>query len=636
MKKFICNSKLLYIGLFISLLLGVIGIMPRISDERTNKTVAFVIGHKEMTSLAYQNKMSMYDVWNTINRLGVCGITVPEYTGDEIELYNPMCVVFGTAENIVPSYTNNLQSGRAVISFPSDSEYAGMLTEYLKLKLPMSETIIGDKLTYILLPGTVDEMRFSSFLPDFGALDFTKKYSIPVLLRPGPCTPSSGKETAEALSFLAEKYGNIRNILPAGLVVAGNPDFDDIVDVMKKHDITLSQVEFIKQAGFSQFAAKAGNLVIPFHSLTRDEIISRIMSRQTIRDRFVRAVHERSIRIILVHPYDLQMGGHLEIFKEDLADFKNAIEARGYNFGWPSHINERGKQPAGALACGFAAVFCLWFYCVRLKGMEREKSGIVTALLLSVISVALGAVMYKVSFAAKIMGGFCGAIAATEGALTALDTANKRFLKAAANGLFVILIGGLAIASFYGTSDAALRLTPFSGVKLTLLLPPFLLVVHDLVRRLHPESIGEIVVRPAIWGELVLIGVMLIGVAVMAIRSDNVSNVPAAEIAFRDFIERLMLVRPRTKEFLIGYPALVLYWYIVKMDYIPKYREVVRLAASLAFASVVNTFCHFHTLVFLSVIRVLNGWWLGMMVGVAAVCVLHFTIKYVCRAEDKN
>ncbi len=135
-------------------------------------------------------------------------------------------------------------------------------------------------------------------------------------------------------------------------------------------------------------------------------------------------------------------------------------------------------------------------------------------------------------------------------------------------GLFIVTAGGLAIASFYGTTMAALRLTPFSGVKLTLLLPPLLVLVHDLRRKVHPESLPEIIGRPAIWGELFLIGILMLAMLIMALRSDNVSNVPAWEVAFREFMERGLLVRPRTKEFLIGYPALVLYWYTVRKDYI--------------------------------------------------------------------
>ena len=52
----------------------------------------------------------------------------------------------------------------------------------------------------------------------------------------------------------------------------------------------------------------------------------------------MRAVHERSIRLVMVHPYDLQMGARLDIFLKDLSDYKAALEARGYALGWPKPL----------------------------------------------------------------------------------------------------------------------------------------------------------------------------------------------------------------------------------------------------------------------------------------------------------
>ena len=97
---------------------------------------------------------------------------------------------------------------------------------------------------------------------------------------------------------------------------------------------------------------------------------------------------------------------------------------------------------------------------------------------------------------------------------------HKKPLLGAVKGLFIVTAGGLAIAAFYGTTMAALRLTPFSGVKLTLLLPPLLVLVHDLRRRVHPESLPQIIGRPAIWGELFLIGMMMLAMLIMALRSE--------------------------------------------------------------------------------------------------------------------
>lgn len=629
MRMDINKRVLLWSALAVAFVCAAAGLLLRVAAEKANKSVAFVAEYREVASLAYQNNVEPADVWRRINDLGVLGVAAAEYTGDELASHNPMPVRFGSASLLCASAAKKNFS-RAVLRFLPDFVYADILWEYIKAKLPASELIADGGYKVILLPGSVEELKFSAFVPDVAALEFARASGVPALFRPGPCTPASGQNVADAFSLLLEKYPNIKNITPAGLVAPGYPELEPLVSVMKAHDITMSQVEFIKQVGVPQLAKMAAPYVIPMHSLTRDEIISRGLSRRTIADRFVRAVHERSIRLIMVHPYDLQMGGRLDIFAGDLAVYKEALEARGYKMEWPHTSPVRSSPLAGAAACGIVFVFTLWFYFARLTASEAENVSPFTAAALFVASLVLGAAMWKLPLLAKLQGGLCGALVAAEAALSALDCWKRRPI-CSIGALLIVLAGGLSIASFYGTSAAALRLTPFSGVKLTLLLPPLMVLYHDLVRRVHPEPLGEIVSRPALWGELVLIGVMLLALLVMAVRSDNVSNVPVLEVAFRDFMERALAVRPRTKEFLVGYPALVLYWYLVRRDYLPHYREAARLAASLAFCSAVNTFCHFHTLLQLSVIRVLNGWWLGMAVGLVFTALLHFAFVPFCR-----
>ena len=82
-------------------------------------------------------------------------------------------------------------------------------------------------------------------------------------------------------------------------------------------------------------------------------------------------------------------------------------------------------------------------------------------------------------------------------------------------------------------------------------------------------------------------------------------------------IEKILGARPRTKEFLIGYPALVCWYYLKRKDLWSHWREILRLAVSLAFTSAVNSFCHFHTPLSLTLLRGVNGWWTGLVFGCA-------------------
>ena len=615
-------------AIIIAAVFAVWGVMPRYRAETNNKTVSFISDYRDLVSLAMQSSSNQNKVWSSIHANGVEGLSVAEYTGEEITLLNPIPVKYDSA-SVFGIRDSSFQYDNAVIMVQNNISYLDKIIAYTKIKLPASKVIKEGNVTYIVLPGTREEFKMSALIPDFEALDFCRRNSISVLFRPAPCTPSNGRMVAAALDYLTTSYPEIKNIIPAGMIMAGNPDFDMMTEILKKKDITVSQVEFVKQVGVPQFVNEMRPNIIPLHSLTKDEIISRKHSQKQIVDRFVRAVHERSIRFIMVRPYDLQMGDRLEVFLSDLAIQKEALEARGYSFGFPVHFPVWPLSLPGALACSIFFVFCTWSYLSRLKNLQQNVS-VGELALLCAASLILSAAFVKIPASAKILGGFCGALIALEAALTALDS-KGRHIKGSLFSLFILIAGGLSIAAFYGTTPAALRLAPFSGVKLTLLLPPLLLLVHDLVRRVHPESISEIAARPAMWGELLLIGIMMAGLLVMALRSDNVANVPAAEIAFRDFMERTLVVRPRTKEFLIGYPALVVYWLLVKKNWFANYREAVRIVAVLAFCSAVNTFCHFHTLLTLSVVRVFNGWWLGMIIGIAAAAVIGYTAAFMAK-----
>lgn len=616
------RRHLLFTVMFFAAILAMAGLMPRIKAENSNKTIAFATEYRDMMSLVVQSGFSAEDVWHKINLRGVQGISVSEYTGEDLSLINPLNMKYGPAEQLGLKLQGVLPD-RASILIDKNASHSALLYDYIKLKLPQTEKReIGNQIA-IILPGNTAEFKISSFVPDFEALDFCLNNNISVLFRPGPCSPSNGNDTANAFDFLVRKYKQIRNVAPAGMIMAGYPDFKPFAAAMKKSGITFSQVEFVKQVGVTGFAEMMSPLVIPLHSVTKDEITSRNFSRTQLAERFVRAVHERSIRIIMMRPYDLQMGNRLEIFLEDLKITGDAIMSRGYTFGWPNHFNQWPAPIAGAIACGLSLIFCGWFYLARLKGINEAAVKPLEIISLLFLSLVISAGMWKIPILSRLFGGLCGAMIALEAAMTALEFYRKPF-KGAFGGLFLVIAGGLSLASFYGTTFAALRLTPFSGVKLTLLLPPLLLLIHDLKRRIHPEALGMIVQRPVFWGELFLLGLMMAALLIVALRSDNISNVPAWEVAFRNFIERLLLVRPRTKEFLIGYPALVIYWYIVRKGWGIHYREVLRIASVFAFSSAVNTFCHFHTLLMLSVIRVFNGWWLGLLIGIVAVAAINF------------
>ncbi|MGI6442329.1 MAG: hypothetical protein GXZ13_04720 [Synergistaceae bacterium] len=621
--RVLTRRNVFFVSLFIALLFALFGLIPRYTAEKGNKTVALIAEYKDLVSLALQEGKSEEEIWSKLKNEGMVGIAIPEYTGEELFLQSPLPLEYGSAKELGLQDVN-INPSRAVVVINKKVKYSEMLAGYIKIKMPTTEIIENGSEIKILLPGTVEEFRTSAFLPDFLGLDFCKANNVIVLYRPGQNSLSSGEEVAKTIDFLLGHYPQIKNILPAGAVVSGYPNLSPIASVIRTNNLSLSQVEFVKQIGVSQLASKVQQNVLSLHSLTKEEIISKRISQPIIWERYLRAVHERSVRLIILRPYELNMGDRFSSLVSDIATIKNILTSKGYALGWPSTLPYWTTSIAGAVACAITFIFCMWIYVVRLLKKYEDKICLIEILLLILMTIITGAAMFKIPLVAKLLGGLCTALIATEAAIFSLGSDKKPFVGAIL-GLFVLFAGGLSIAAFYGTVSAVLRLTPFSGVKLTLLLPPLLLILHDFKLRIHPESFTEILKRPALWGELVLIGVMMIGLFIVALRSDNVSSVPAIEVTFRSFIEKIFLVRPRTKEFMLGYPALVVYWFLVRNNLMTGYREALRIGASLAFCSAINTFCHFHTFLIISFVRVVNGWWLGLSIG----ALLVFILKYI-------
>ena len=226
---------------------------------------------------------------------------------------------------------------------------------------------------------------------------------------------------------------------------------------------------------------------------------------------------------------------------------------------------------------------------------------------------------------ARFLGAAVAIFTVTEASLEALE-GWRTPLQALSKAVLVLLAGGLAIAAFFGVPEYMLRLRTFSGVKATLLVPPLLVLLHDLRRRVHPESLGRVLSRPPLWGELVLLGGFFLGMVVLAVRSDNVSLAPQWEMALRNSLEQILVARPRNKEVFLGYPALVLWFFVRRMDLVPRYREVLRLCAVFAFASALNSFCHFHTPLYFTLWRVVNGLLGGLLAGLILAVIFRWIV----------
>jgi hypothetical protein len=617
-------DKFFWAMLALALLLSGFDIYRRLRVEWGHRIVAIAVEYRDLVLLSRQSGEPADVIFSKMRNRGAEGITVSELTGKDLAA-GFLPVAYGSLATFKPvlNFALSIPLDRAAILIDNDEPILQPASDYLRTRMKDIVTLTTSEGTLIVLPTGTDELADSGVLPDFAALNFAESVGTVSLYRPSPAPGVDGMRTAASLRWLKSRYPSISCVIPAGQIVSGYPELGPVIGALNELDIPVAQAEFVRQIGISELYSGMMPRVLPLHSLVRDELISRRMSRAQVIERMVRAVHERSIRILLLRPYELYSVGKLEPFLHDMQEIRDALNSRGYDAGWPEAMPMFKASVGAALGIAIAFLATLWSYSRRyFDSMSAEMSS-TEALAVFTCSVVLGLAAWRLPFIARMMGGFATAFIAAEASIWALDRYEKPFHGLVA-GLLIVLAGGAAIAAFYGTTAAMLRLAPFSGVKLTLLLPPALILLNDLNQRIHPESAIDIMARPPLWGELLLVGALAVGAVVLTVRSDNASFVPGWEIGFRDMLERILWVRPRTKEFLVGYPCLIVYYIVERRGWAARYREALRLGASMAFASAVNSFCHFHTLLPLTVMRVVNGWCLGIAVGFAALMFIDF------------
>jgi hypothetical protein len=116
----------------------------------------------------------------------------------------------------------------------------------------------------------------------------------------------------------------------------------------------------------------------------------------------------------------------------------------------------------------------------------------------------------------------------------------------------------------------------------------------------------------------------LVVLALLVARSGNDSGVGVSdlELRLRSLLDRF-LVRPRTKEFLIGHPALWCALFLASAGWRGGWLIPVLLVGAIGQVGMVNSFCHLHTPIALTLERTWNGLWMGSLLGLAAIAVLR-------------
>lgn len=394
-----------------------------------------------------------------------------------------------------------------------------------------------------------------------------------------------------------------------GVIASGDsiPGYGDpqslrrFADFLSSRGLFFGYVEFVGQKGEDTLARLLPQWTLRVHSIPPDELKN--YTPGTARERFLRALKERSVRVLYLRLFTEPSFTGWERNLAYLQALRKDIQAQELAFGLPP-LPHRAFAPSRAflVLSAFVVSFFALFLFEALFFRPPLWLGFLGGVLLSVV------VFTSPLWGMKIIGLCAGVTAPTLSVMLLVEEFSQgRKFRGILEAFLVAFAGSLVIAQGLYHWLFVQRIEQYFGVKVMLTLPVVLVLLYLFRRRLLGGSIEEVLLGDLRRFELLVAAFLGVAFVLYLTRSGNFPLLGAGELEnrMRALLERVLFARPRTKEFLIGYPAL---WLLACLrDLRPVYRMVLWLSATIGFVTLVNSFCHLHTPLFFILLRFVNA-----------------------------
>jgi polysaccharide pyruvyl transferase CsaB len=428
-------------------------------------------------------------------------------------------------------------------------------------------------------------------------------------------------------------------------------ELSGIIELFKDRSYRIGWIEFNTQEGIGQYL-KGLSRSRPFvrvHSISRKEI-DQIYNVNRAIGRWVRSVKDRSMKMLYIRCFfrdDQKYIADLVKFNlKYLQRIENSLNRAGFVVAANSdqRINEPrhlvGKLSAPEKIAIVLALLLAFPLLIKLSFYEDldNKWFFATALL------AVGGYFYLPAQQLNAFAGVIGAFSYSSlGVVLAFSAIKKND---GLSGLFDLgryfaslvlpsVLGGILIAGLHSEIEYLLKFEQFRGVKLAFVLPVLWVFLYSLKE--FGKGFVDLVNRPLTPIMAIVGGAVFLGFIAYILRSGNLTIVKpsALEDSFRTFLENTLVARPRNKEFLVGYPAaaLFVFFYLRRCTAI---LPILSIFVVMGQVSVLNTFCHFHSPLSLTILRVFNGFWLGLLVSLPVLAVAALVWLVILAGSEKK
>ncbi|NLJ50117.1 MAG: hypothetical protein GX428_11125 [Candidatus Atribacteria bacterium] len=594
------NYKLLLFIAIICALFGALIVLPsRLKNESVMKEIEVVCDWQDIEVISLRLGKPVEEILDELKQVGVSAIGVSDYDLKNLQQLGkvlPVVVNHDYPLNLRYFYVSNTLLKETIVH---------QLSILGRIPVEISPNIIGLNITY-------EEEDKIGLGWDYNLVKLLKSKGFRIVLRPRNWQGISPETLKAILSDPIFDQGD--GLIFFGDQVLGNGNSESLKEMahfleMKK--LFWGYTEFVGQKGEAILARLVPSQTIRVHSIPPDEIKN--YTPLEARERFLRAVKERSIRLLYVRFFtepEVNLWGKNYSY---LTGLFSDIVSSGFTRG-TVHPLTPFEPPLTTLvlfSISVAITFAL-LYSYFLPGKW--------IILIISLFVLLGTLFQDQMLNLRIIGALSGITYPSLAIFFLIDgfRSQKNLLLSILIAFGIIFAGGLIVSCGLYHWLYVLRIEQYSGVKTSFVIPIFLVILYLFRSGYFNRSIRSVVLGTLKRYEFVILMILAGGFVVYLTRSGNFPLLPAGmlESKMRLWLERLLFMRPRTKEFMIGYPALWLLLSFRRFHYQPLFKIVLWLGVTIGFITFFNSFCHIHTPFLFILLRFFNAFILSLVVFV--------------------
>ena len=615
----------------------------RLAAEKNYNNVQISVNYTDVVSMANGNNLSVEEMAALLQERGVTALLFKEVSVGDLLRQGKVGLAVGHNLQQLPyferiSKTIPITDADLFVTL-LDNTWTEQVREHLLLKVAGSEFYDGDLAVIkvpIAIPSTNSELDQANRIVteigigfDHEGIALAEKVGMGVIPQIRTWTDAS----EASLRFVANEVKSLPNLcqilfndkdLPCGTEAKQLQSFAQMLMINGQAPAPFGTIEFSEQAGLNQLGLLMDKEIIRLHTIANNEMTR--LSDEEIMDRWLLAVRERNMRSLLVRFKNI--GIPSSSLEENLIYFeqlKENLEASGFK------LDETYQKPATIninnllmifIGLGVAAGILL-----ILLEMNLPRLSLVGLVITAVCWIGL--YQFAPIVARKLMALAGVIIFPILSALLVITPQRQRLLTSILN-LFklsaISFIGAILMVGLLADILFMLKLDQFIGVKIAHVIPlaavPLILYIWQEGKLI--EAVKNLL-NAAItykWG-LIAAVIAVAGMIYLARTGNTTAELSSVEAAMRSFLNDFMGVRPRSKEFLIGYPLTLLMFYYGAT----KSKWFLSIGAMIGQVSLVNTYAHIHTALLISLHRSLNGLILGIILGILAIAGMEVLLK---------